>query len=167
MHERRWVFDTVSLSNFFLAEADFILEMRYRNRGAIPWQVYSELSSGMTAFPQLAIIDRYIDDAIFDFCHLSRTSRQIFVSLIGHLGKGEASCIAFAKVEKAIVVTDDRVARKQCRHMALPFTGTVGILKAAVNDGQIDLTEADRVLEKMLRAGFYSPVRRISEIANP
>jgi predicted nucleic acid-binding protein len=48
--------------------------------------------------------------------------------------------------------------------MGISVTGTVGILKASVMSGQISLTEADAHLNKMIKAGFYSPVRNISEI---
>jgi predicted nucleic acid-binding protein len=69
-----------------------------------------------------------------------------------------------AKVSDRIVVTDDRSARQQCNHSHIPFTGTIGILKACVRDGVIELNQADIYLDKMIKQGFYSPVRSISEI---
>ena len=81
-----------------------------------------------------------------------------------HLGRGESSCLAIAKVSNSIVVTDDRSARQQCNKSNIPFTGTIGILKACVRDGSIELHEADIYLDKMINQGFYSPVRSISEI---
>ena len=62
------------------------------------------------------------------------------------------------------VVTDDRTARKRCIQMNIPFTGTLGILKASVIDGRISLTQADNIVKRMIEAGFYAPVRSISEI---
>ena len=47
MPEHRWIFDTVVLSNFFLSDADSLLEARYRNRGLITWEVYNELLAGL------------------------------------------------------------------------------------------------------------------------
>ena len=67
-------------------------------------------------------------------------------------------------MSKAIVVTDDRAARQQCYNFNVPFTGTIGILKACVIDGTIKLNKADIYLGKMIKQGFYSPVRSISEI---
>ncbi len=49
--------------------------------------------------------------------------------------------------------------------MNIPFTGTVGILKASVVGGYISLAQADESLRKMIKAGFYSPVRSIVDIA--
>ena len=48
--------------------------------------------------------------------------------------------------------------------MKIPFTGTVGILKASLLDGQVTLDQADDILSKMIKAGFYSPVRSIADI---
>ena len=101
---------------------------------------------------------------VFRLISLSRQEHKHFLDFIGHLAKGEASCIAYAKERKVTVVTDDRTARKQCSLMKISVTGTIGILKAAVLDGQIPLDRADDILQKMIAAGFYSPVRNIADI---
>ena len=165
MPEKKWVFDTVALSNFFLSEALFILEKRYRKCGLITWQVYDEVSAGIAEFPKLKLIDKLIKDKTFKLVALSLSQRKDFQELIGHLGKGEASCIAFAKKQNATVVTDDRAARKQCAFMKIPFTGTVGILKASLLDDHLSLSRADEILHKMIEAGFYSPIRSLADIA--
>ena len=164
MPEKIWVFDTVALSNFLLSDSISILENRYRKRGLITRQVYDEISAGISGFPQFKQVDKLFDKKTFKMVSLSKVAHQQFLQLIGHLGKGEASCIAFAKEDAAIVVTDDRAARKQCSTMNIPFTGTVGILKASVVDGNIGLDQADEHLFKMIEAGFYSPIRSIAEI---
>jgi len=164
MPEKLWIFDTVSLSNFLLADSVFILDLRYRQCGVISTEIYAELSSGFADYPELKQVDRLIDDKVFQLISLSRREHTHFLELIGHLGQGEASCIAYAHKREAIVVTDDRAARKQCSLMKIPFTGTVGILKASVLEGQISLNQADDLLQKMIAAGFYSPLRSISDI---
>lgn len=165
MPEKKWVFDTVALSNFLLSDSIFILAERYRKRGVITWQVYDEISAGIAEYPELKQVDKLIEDKTFKLVSLSRKEHPRFLQLIGHLGKGEASCVAFAKEQTAIVVTDDRSARKQCSVMKIPVTGTVGILKASALDGDISLAQADESLRKMIEAGFYSPVRSIVDIA--
>jgi predicted nucleic acid-binding protein len=165
MPEKKWVFDTVALSNFLLSEANFILETRYRECGFITWQVYDEISAGIAEYPLLKLIDKLIENKNFKLVALSISQRRDFRELIGHLGKGEASCIAFAKEQKATVVTDDRSARKQCSLMKIPFTATVGILKASLLDGHLSLERADEILHKMIEAGFYSPIRSLADIA--
>jgi len=165
MPEKKWVFDTVSLSNFLLSDSVFIFETRYHARGIITWQVYDEISAGMSVYPPLKSVDKLIDGKSLQLVVLTKPEQQRYLQLIGHLGKGEASCIALASVQGAIVVTDDRTARKQCTQMSILFTGTVGILKASLLDGLITLVQADEILDKMVRAGFYSPVRRIADIS--
>ena len=48
--------------------------------------------------------------------------------------------------------------------MNIPVTGTIGILKASVSDEHLDLDQADRILSKMIDAGFYSPLRSLADI---
>ncbi|MBW2367948.1 MAG: hypothetical protein JRH15_08685 [Deltaproteobacteria bacterium] len=164
MHEKRWLFDTVALSNFLLSDAAYILEKRYRKCGIITWEVYDEISAGFAEHPALKYVDEMIDSKIFSLATLSRKAHKVFLGLIGHLGKGEASCIASAKIQSGIVVTDDRAARKICRQLEIPVTGTVGILKASVLSDQLSLAVADIHLKKMIISGFYSPVLNISDI---
>ena len=164
MPEKEWIFDTVALSNFLLSDSLFILENRYRRHGVITSEIYNEISAGMATYPKLKQIDKLINNKIFKLISLSRKEHEHYRELIGHLGKGEASCIAYAKECKAIVVTDDRTARKQCSLMKIAVTGTIGILKVSVLDGQITLDQADEALLNMIKAGFYSPVRNIADI---
>ncbi len=164
MPEKKWVFDTVVLSNFFLSDSIFILEERYRKCAVITRQVYDELSSGMADYPELKQIDNLFKDKAFKLVSLSSKEHQHFLQMIGFLGKGEASCIALANERTAIVVTDERAARKQCSLMKVPVTGTVGILKASVLEGNISLAQADKSLQKMIEAGFYAPIRSIADI---
>lgn len=164
MPEKKWVFDTVALSNFLLSDSVFILEKRYSKCSVITWQVYDEISAGMSEYPLLRQVDKLIEEKVFDLETLSRAAHKHFLELIGQLGKGEASCIAFAKEKSATVVTDDRTARMRCSLVKIPVTGTVGILKASLLDGQISLTQANEHLLKMIEAGFYSPIRNIADI---
>lgn len=164
MPEKLWIFDTVVLSNFLLSDSVFILTRRYRRCGVITGEIYDEISAGFVDFPKLKQIDELIDSAILRLTSLSGLERRHFQDLIVHLGKGEASCIAYAKEHKVTVVADDRAARKQCSLMNISVTGTIGILKACVRDGQLALEQADSVLRKMIAAGFYSPIRNIADI---
>jgi predicted nucleic acid-binding protein len=54
--------------------------------------------------------------------------------------------------------------RVTCEERDVPFTGTVGILKGCVRDGMLLADEADAVLRSMIEAGYFSPVRRISDL---
>lgn len=43
--------------------------------------------------------------------------------------------------------------------LAVPVTGTLGILLAAVRDMQLAWADADALLRKMIAAGFHSPMK--------
>ncbi|MDY6903154.1 MAG: hypothetical protein SWH61_00570 [Thermodesulfobacteriota bacterium] len=165
MPEKQWVFDTVVLSNFVFSESIFLLKQRYTGRGVITTQVYDEVTSGIPDYPELEQVLRLVEDDIFRLVSLTKAERKHFIELTGSLGKGEASSIAAAKSKKAIMVTDDRLARNYCSGMEVPVTGTIGILKASITDGMISLANADRILKKMIKRGYYSPVRSLKDIS--
>ncbi len=164
MPKKQWVFDTVVLSNFLLSDSVHILEKRYKGRGVITPEVYDEISAGILQIRPLGHIDKLIQNKTFSICPLTPQEHNYFKEMIVFLGKGEASCIALAKDRQAIVATDDRTARKQCANMKIPVTGTIGIIKASVQDGLLNLEQADEILTKMITSGFYSPVNSIADI---
>jgi predicted nucleic acid-binding protein len=82
----------------------------------------------------------------------------IFVSL----GDGESSCLALAARRGYVFACDDRLARSEAVRLGIPMTGTVGILIKAVRIGAIDLKKANAALKRMITAGFYAPVARIT-----
>jgi predicted nucleic acid-binding protein len=57
---------------------------------------------------------------------------------------------------------DDRLARSEAVRLGVPLTGTVGILIKAVRNGVLDFKKANAVLKKMIAAGFYAPIKRIT-----
>ena len=169
MPEEGWFFDTVSLCNFLLSEAESVLEHRYRGQAYITGEIYNEICAGFVKYPVLKKIETLLNRKVFSLVSLSVDDRRLYTSLIACLGRGEASCIAVANKtgvaeSRKIVVTDDRAARKQCHQLHIPFTGTIGILKASVSEGRLSADQADLYLNRMIRQGFYSPVRSISEI---
>lgn len=162
--KKQWVFDSVVLSNFLISDSVHILEKRYKSMGVVTSEVYNEISAGISQIRALGIVDRLIEKSIFSLCTLNRKEQTIYKEMINFLGKGEASCIAYAKDRSAIIVTDNRIARKQCANMKIPVTGTIGILKASVQDSLLDPEQANEVLANMITAGFYSPVIDIKDI---
>ena len=164
MPKRKWLFDTVVLSNFLLSDSLFLIKKRYNGKGVIASEVYGELSAGFASYPQLQHVDKLIDSGVLELTSLSRKELKIYKQLIGHLGRGEASCIAIADNRNATMVSDDRAARSQCIQMNIPITGTIGILKASVTDGLLTAAKADEILQKMIEKGFYSSVRSMADI---
>lgn len=163
MPERTWVFDTVVLSNFLLADASHLLT-RYAGHSIIPHAVYDELTIGARTRQGLAEIERLLNDCIFELVSLTRSEHKVWEELTRTLGRGEASCIAVACERQAVVVTDDRVARRHCAERGVQCTGTIGMLRAGVRDSDLSAADADAVLDMMVSAGFYSPVKRVSDL---
>ena len=163
---RLYYFDTVTLSNFALAGRVDLLAERYGDRARITSEVLSEVLDGIVAgyHPLRAVAEALEEGKLGNAGMLNAEERGIFLELLPMLSTGEASCIAMAQVRGGIVVTDDRAARGCCGEREILFTGTIGILKALVRDGNLTLEVADLVLQTMIDAGYYSPVRRISEL---
>ena len=160
-----WFFDSVTLSNFALADGLNILAVRYRGRGFVTTQVVDELTNGVTAgYAPLANCLSLVDKGILRPVLLNRAERTTFLQLLAHLGQGEAGTIAAANHRQGVVVTDDLAARRPCVDMTIPVTGTIGILLAATRDRQMTLAAANDLLHKMITAGFHSPVQRLPGI---
>jgi predicted nucleic acid-binding protein len=164
MPERdRWFFDSVTLSNFALAGGLGVLTARYRGRGFVTTQVLDELTRGVPAgYASLAECLELVDQGILRAVSLDRTERSTYRQLVAHLGAGEAGTIAAAHHRGGVVVSDDLAARRTCADMNVPVTGTIGILKAAVRDRDLTLSDANALLTLMIQAGFYAPVDRIT-----
>ena len=94
----------------------------------------------------------------------SKKEKSLFEMLSVSLGLGEASSIAAAKSRGYVFASDDKTARREAGLMDVKLTGTVGILKKAVERKIIDLNKGNLILIKMADKGFYLPVRSLTEI---
>jgi len=81
---------------------------------------------------------------------------RTFGELARRLGQGESATIAYGIHHGYTVALDDKAARK---HVAPEnLTGTIGLLREAIEQGQVDLEAARCVLQKMVSEGYYSPI---------
>ena len=153
------------LSNFALAGRVDLLHERYGKRAHITQEVLGEISDGIAAgYGVLRAIEEAIASQAFTSSSpLTSEERRLFRALLRPLSAGEASCLVCAQTRGGIVATDDRAARTCCADRDLPCTGTIGILKACCRDGALAPAEADAILQAMVDAGFYSPIRRLSD----
>ena len=159
-------FDTVALSNFALAGRLDLLVSRYGSRAWVTPAVLDEILDGIVAgYAELREIESALTAAKLSSAPpLSAAERNTFRELLRILAPGEASCIACAQTRGGTVVTDDRIARQCCAERNVKFTGTIGILKACCLNRMLSLQEADVILQAMIDAGYFSPVRSISGI---
>jgi predicted nucleic acid-binding protein len=80
------------------------------------------------------------------------------------LGFGEASCLTLARHRDWLVLTDDKSARRRPRREKLAVTGTLGILKLAVERELLSVEEGNDLLRQMTAAGYYSPYDDLRDI---
>lgn len=90
--------------------------------------------------------------------------RPDFMEFSQKLGYGESSSIAIARHRDWVFLTDDKRARKLAINRGVSVVGSVGLLKSAVDLKFLELLEADKLLVKMIRSGYYSPVESISDL---
>jgi predicted nucleic acid-binding protein len=157
--------DTMVASNFALAGRLDVLATRYGSRLRITALVIDELMAGRDAgHPHLEAAMRFVCSPPVRQVSLTRAELTVCQRLRRTLGAGEASIIALANRRGGVVATDDQAARQACRNLKVAVTGTIGIILAAMRDRQIDLAAADLMHTRMVAGGFYSPVRKISDL---
>lgn len=159
-----YYFDTVTLCNFGFANRLDLLIIRYGPKIQLTPPVLDEILDGIAmGYDPLQEIDQAVSAGSFGQSGVLTTQeRDLFRDLLRTLSPGEASCIACAQNRGGIVVTDDKAARDLCRERDVKCTGTIGILKACCRDEMLTPQEADAVLQAMVDAGYFSPVRNIS-----
>jgi predicted nucleic acid-binding protein len=160
------VFDSCIVSNFALSGALPVLEKLYRGGAIITDFVAAEVLRGIQAgHTALAGIPEAVRAGWMKETGLcSSKEKALFSALSISLGLGEASSIAVAECRGFRLASDDRVARAEAGRLAVLLTGTVGILVKAVRSGVCNTGTADVHLDKMIAAGFFSPVQSIQNI---
>ena len=161
----RYFFNSVVLSNFALSDTSHLLVERYGKKAVLTSEVLDEIAQGIAAgYESLGTIVDLVTQERFSTAALKKEEREQYTGLLKTLGSGEASTIVSARTRGGIVVTDDKAARNCAKEHKVPFTGTLGILRRLALDEKITAEAADDILDDMIRLGFYSPVRKISEL---
>lgn len=80
------------------------------------------------------------------------------------LGRGESEVLEFARLHTGtIAILDDKAARRSATMLAIPITGTLGVLTAAADRGL--LTNFEEAVASVVRAGLYIDSAIATEIA--
>jgi predicted nucleic acid-binding protein len=148
--------DNTVLVNFAVAERpDLVLRTWPESVCTIP-AVRDEYSRGVandvlpeSAWSQLPL------------CELTEEEVAFATNLSSRLGAGERTCLAVAHSQDGLFVSDDADARGEARDRGIAVTGTLGILARAVGEDIISLREGNRLLARMIEAGYRSPVDRL------
>lgn len=100
-----------------------------------------------------AEVERMIDVGFASVSEASR--RELLDVLSSSLGRGEAEAIAVASdVDADIVLLDDLRARRMARRLGLNVVGTLGVLKALIDMGLIEVSPED-VCSTLIEQGFW------------
>ncbi len=92
---------------------------------------------------------------------LSPEEELLASTLFPRLGLGERTCLAVAVVRGSILATDDKPARHAAKQHSIQVMGSIGILRSCAKHGILSKSEAQVSLEKMIAAGYYSPVSKL------
>jgi predicted nucleic acid-binding protein len=160
------VFDCCVLSNFALSRSLSIIRRLYGGSAVVTDFVAAEIRRGFqSGHKSLRLIQDALDEGWLEEISLRKKGeRDIFRLSSVSLGLGEASSVAVAKAREILLACDDRTARREAGLLGVKLTGTLGILKKAVREIVVGLTEGDRILAEMNAAGYYSPIRSLKEI---
>ena len=74
--------------------------------------------------------------------------------------------MAAAKRTEGMLATDDGDARRSAQRNKVVVTGTVGILRLAVEQGLLTEPEANDLLEGLIEMGYFSPIARVFDAPN-
>jgi predicted nucleic acid-binding protein len=160
------IFDNCVLSNFALSDSLYIIKKLYADTAYITDFVTAENIRGiLKGHKNLIKIKEAVKDGWLKEVVLEGTKeKELFESLLVSLGSGEASSIAVAKTRGFVFACDDNAARKEAVSLGVKLTGTIGILVKSVRKKVIERKEADVILRKMIKYGFYSPTTSIKKL---
>ncbi len=118
-------------------------------------QVVEELSAGGVDAPDM-------DD--IPWIKIRETPIPPALKLVPDLGAGEASVIALAleRGERALLLLDDRLARRLALLLGVRCVGTAGILMKGKEQGLIEAVRP--LLERLIKAGFYLRQQHLDDI---
>ena len=155
--------NTTLISNFSTAGRLDLLQARCEKL-YIAEQVFEEIQAGLL---QGYSFYANIEAQMFPFSetgwmHITvLTTPNEFLtyqSFLATLHNGEASCLAMAFHRKWTFMSDDKTARELAIERNVPVSGTIGVLISLVRNRLLTVEEANPVLQRMIQAGYYSPV---------
>lgn len=141
------VVDTTPIIALTLAGRLDLLQTFYQ-QVVIPPAVRSELEAGGERRPGAAEL------AAASWIEAIALEDPGRAELLADLDRGEAEVIALAQERHArLVVIDERLGRQHAQRLALPVTGTVGLLLRAKEDGLLPAVRP--LVETLQKGGIY------------
>lgn len=152
--------DNTVLSNFAVIHRPDLISASLGKTAATTAQVADELKTGIRTGRLPAA-----DWSWLPILTLSSPQTDLYESLLEHLNRGEASCLAYAfGAPEVWVFTDDRDAREFAGQMKISISGTLGLLLRLTRQEILTLPAANTILSEMIVAGYRSPIRNLRQL---
>jgi predicted nucleic acid-binding protein len=148
--------DTTILTNFAQVGITKVITDLWGEQACTTVDAFREYSMGITAAGLSPLAWRQLN-----ILKLTSEEENIAAARFKRLGRGERTCLAVAIQRGCILATDDKPARRAAQYYGIQLMGTIGILRTCVKHGLVSDTEAQTLLEKMIAAGYYSPVSKL------
>ncbi len=154
-----YIVDTTLLSNFAHASRPALLELILQNRGVTTKRVMAELVHGETQ----GLVPHF-DWHWLEVAETSAEEAALAEEFERIVHRTEAECLAIAIVREGVFLSDDFAARRLAASQGVRISGTLGVLRALVEQGVLAVDEADALLDRMRAQGYRSPVRSLHEL---
>jgi hypothetical protein len=150
------IVDTSSLFYFYRVGL-FELFNKLYGHITVPEAVKNELKEGQTQGEDVPQLERY------PWVEIKSVSMPRYLQLIADLGPGESEVLALATNHpSALVVLDDKLARRIADMQGFRLTGTAGVLLRAKRKGLIPALKP--VIKKLLDLDFRLKPELVKEI---
>jgi predicted nucleic acid-binding protein len=135
------VFNSSPLSHFARAGRLAVLDrLTAAHRRVVPQAVLDELRAGEPVHPPLACDD---------LAELRAFAHYVRVLGAGERDIGEASVLAWAKVNRGIAVIDERAGTQAAHARGVAVHGTLWLIANGLNAGELLLPEAERLVDQL------------------
>ena len=157
------IFDNSPLSHFARAGRLVTLEQLVAGRVCLTTsEVRSELLSGTSRFPQLLDALRLPWLSIVDLDDMAELAAfaAYKVQLGGGLSRnvGEATVLAWAKVNGGIVVMDERAGSRLAQRDGIEVHGTLWLVVHGLRNGVLDREQAESLVDELIATDLRLPV---------
>lgn len=131
----------------------------------IPLPVYAEVLRGLEAgYAFLEAVEELLEEEGVTLASVSEEERPLFRDLQERVDPAEAAGIALAHRRQLLFLSDDRVARRVAQDHGVAISGTLGLLKLAVDEGRLTRKEAQEILDALIAGGYRAPFRSIEAL---
>jgi predicted nucleic acid-binding protein len=154
-------FDASVLINFCEADALGVVVRTVPPPRMVLRDVLEELESG-TCRRQ---VEQAIERGDFEVAEVDASELGKWAEYTLRLDPGESATLAVAASRSWSVAMDERAARRLAEKDVGRdrLTGTVGILRVAVDEDIVTIDEGNELLRRMIDAGYWSPIDQLGD----